>query len=455
MKTCKKNVTLEGVNPSIVKDYACEDIDLTFQLHNQLLPQIEKQNLQQIMQLDCDLVPVIAEMEYNGVLIDSDKLLAFEEEVDNSIARHLKQIERVTKDKININSKVQLSKFLFKELNLIPIGEKGKSGQYSVSSEVLNKLMPQHEIVGALLDYNALKKVKGTFIKALKRTDLMTGRLHTSYNQTVTETGRLSSSNPNLQNIPSRTVGKLLRQCFVAPKRHKLVGADYSNIELRVMAILSNDPLMIQAYREGVDLHSLTASKIFSVPYDKVDTVSQRPVGKTINFGLIYGMGAIGLSKKLANEGQSFTVEQCKQFINDFFELYSGVARHCEELVYKASINGFTETIFGRKRSIPGIISPDSFKREAAKRLAMNTPIQGTAADILKMAMVNIHKRIQKENLKSKMILQVHDELLFEVPNDEVQYMEELVKSEMENVVHLSVPLKVDLKKGQTWADVH
>lgn len=455
MKTRNKYKTLEGVNSSIVKDYACEDVDLTYELHNLMLPQINNLNLQEVMKLDCQLVSVIAEMEFNGVLIDQAKLATIETTIDKQMMEYREQIEKYTLGAINLNSKPQLSTFLFNQLELVPVGSKGKGGHFSVSSEVLRKISPQHRVVSALLDYNALYKVKSTFIKALKQVNLTTGRLHTSFNQTVTETGRLSSSGPNLQNIPSRTYGKLLRECFVAPEGWHYIGADYSNIELRVMAVLSLDEEMLKAYWKNRDLHRLTASKIFNITYEEVDDKLQRPIGKTINFGLIYGMTEVGLSKKLANEGKNFSVEQCKQFIHDFFELYKGVAKFSQELIYRATQNGYSETLFGRRRPLENITSTDHFKREAAKRLAMNTPIQGTAADILKIAMVNIHNIIKDQKLKSKMLLQVHDELLFEVPEPELKLMKKLVRQEMKKAVSLPVPLEVDLKIGKTWADVH
>lgn len=449
----KKNKTLEGVDPKIVKDYACEDIDLTYQLYNYLLPKIQDQNLQEVMDLDCKLVPVIADMEYHGVLIDQIKLAAYESTIEQKMVEHLRDIEKYTEGNVNIKSKAQLSRFLFGRLDLTPIGPKGKSGHYSVSKEVLKELLPQHDIVRALLDYNALNKVKSTFIPALKRINPVTGRLHTSFNQTVTETGRFSSSGPNLQNMPKDPI---IRELFYASEGSILIGADYSNIELRVMAALSQDPEMLKAYKNDQDLHIATASRIFKIPAEDLNDKSmERKVAKTVNFGLIYGMAEHGLSKRLRGEGLDYSPEECKQLISDYFESYPGVAKCCEDLIYRASINGYAETIFGRRRPLNRINSPIQSERNSAKRLAMNTPIQGSAADILRMAMVNIHKRIQKENLRSKMILQVHDELLFEVPDDEVKYMEKLVKSEMENVVHLSVPLKVDLKIGQTWADVH
>ncbi|APU67744.1 DNA polymerase [Christiangramia flava] len=451
----KNKLTLEGVDPKIVTNYACEDVDQTLQLRNHLQPIIDKYKLNTPCQLDFEVVKVLASMEYNGVCIDKNELEKIERKVVNGIAEAKATIEKFTKGEVNLASSSQISSFLFEQLHLNPIGGKGKSGHYSVSKNVLTKLVGEHEIISALLDYRALTKVKSTFIKALKATHPKTGRLHTSFNLTVTSTGRLSSSKPNLQNIPSRSVGKQLRAVFVPPTGHVFIGADYSNIELRVAAHLSQDKNMLNSYRTGVDVHSLTASKIFNV--DDIEKVSkpQRDVAKTVNFGLLYGMTAQGLSERLSREEDYYSPEQCQQFINDFFELYEGVAKFRDELIERATIKGYAETMIGRRRPLPELQSNDTSKREAGKRKALNTPIQGTAADILKTAMVNIYNRIQNEDLKSKMLLQVHDELLIEVPTGEKELMEKLVKQEMKNAVSLSIPLEVELKVGQTWQEVH
>ncbi|WP_303316990.1 DNA polymerase [Flavivirga abyssicola] len=452
----KKSKTLEGIDPNIVKNYACEDVDQTLQVFNNLLPQIKDNSLSKVYDLDCDLVPTITDMEFTGVKIDSDKLSVIESEIDTELSIIKASIDQIVGGEINLNSQPQLNKLLFDKFNLEPIGDKGISGYWSVSASVLKRLLPQHSIIKPILDYKGLIKVKTTFIKALKKVNPVTGRLHASINQCITETGRLSCSKPNLQNIPSRTVGKRLRECFVASgDNHTLIGVDYSNIELRIMAIISQDPIMVNAYRNKEDLHTLTASKALQIDRSMVDK-QLRNVGKLINFGLIYGMTAKGLQQSLyQNAGKEYSIEQCQSFINSYFELYQGVAKCREELIYKATVNGYTETLFGRKRPLQHINSNDSFKREGAKRLALNTPIQGSASDIIKMAMVNIHNRITKEGLQSKMLLQVHDELLFDVPNNELKYMETLIKYEMENAVHLPIALEVDLQTGETWADVH
>ncbi len=425
------------------------------QLRNHLQPIIDEYKLNTPCQLDFEVVKVLASMEYNGVCIDKAELEKVEKQVLKDIESAKAVIEKFTKGEVNLASASQLSSFLFEKLHLNPIGGKGKYGHYSVSKNVLAKLVGEHEIISALLDYRALTKVKSTFIKALKATHPKTGRLHTSFNLTVTSTGRLSSSNPNLQNIPSRSEGKQLRAVFVPAEDHVFIGADYSNIELRVAAHLSQDRNMLHSYRTGVDVHSLTASKIFNV--DDIEKVSkpQRDVAKTVNFGLLYGMTAQGLSERLSREADYYSPEQCQQFINGYFELYEGVARYREQLIEMATIKGYAKTMIGRRRPLPELQSNDTFKREAGKRKALNTPIQGTAADILKTAMVNIYNRIQNEDLKSKMLLQVHDELLIEVPTGEKELMEKLVKQEMKNAVSLSIPLEVELKVGQTWHEVH
>lgn len=453
----KNRLTLEGVAPKIVKNYACEDVDQTLQLRNHLQPVIDKYKLNTPCLLDFKVVKVLASIEYNGVKIDKIELGRVEKQVLKGIASAEKVIEKYTKGNINLASSVQLSKFLFEQLHLSPIGGKGKNGQYSVSKNVLTKLVGEHQIISALLDYRALTKVKTTFIKALKATHPTTGRLHTSFNLAVTATGRLSSSKPNLQNIPSKSVGKQLRAVFVPSTDHVFIGADYSNIELRVVAHLSQDKNMLHSYRNKVDVHRWTASKIFNTEYSEIakEGDSRRDVAKTVNFGLLYGMTAKGLSERLSREEEYYSPEQCQQFINDFFELYEGIAKFRDGLIERATIKGYAETMVGRRRPLPELQSNDTSKREAGKRKALNTPIQGTAADILKIAMVNIYSRIEQEKLSSKILLQVHDELLIEVPKSEQDSMEKLVRYEMENAVTLSIPLKVDLKIGKSWQEVH
>lgn len=451
----KTNNTLIGVDPKIVTRYACEDIDQTLQLHYYLLTKIDNASLRNIYDLDCSLVDVIADMEHNGVTIDSEKVEAINGDLTIKSDMLLNEIHSYAKKPFNVNSTKQLNEFLFDFLQLKPIGSKNKNGLYSTSRKVLLRLISQHQVISKIIEYRGLIKVKKTFIPALRNINPVTGKLHTSINQTVTETGRLSSSKPNLQNIPSRTDRKMLREVFIASSpNHTLIGADYSNIELRVMATISGDKTMIRSYREGIDLHTLTASKIFNKPFSQIK--EERNVGKIVNFGLIYGMSAYGLRESLfVNGGMDYSLEFCQQIINDYFDLYKGVAKCRENLIYEATIKGYAQTLLGRKRPLKDINSLDSKKRENAKRLALNTPIQGTAADIIKMAMVNIHNHITAEKLQSKMILQIHDELLFDVPNDEVAYMSKLIKYEMENAFTMIVPLEVELKTGSNWSETH
>ncbi|HET8885600.1 MAG TPA: DNA polymerase [Salinimicrobium sp.] len=447
----KKEKTLKGVDVKVVSDYCCEDGDQTFQFHDFFKVLIEQNNLNSTFELDNQVVPIIADMERYGVLINRTQVEAVKEQLSKDLEKVLEDIHLYIPKDLNINSSKQLSDFLFEKLEIIPIGEKGKAGHYQVSKDVLKQLLPQHPVIASLLSYKAINKVLSTFLPALRKADPTTGRLHASFNQTSTATGRFSSSGPNLQNIP----GDLrIRSCFVAQPGWTFIGVDYSNIELRVMAVLSKDAIMIKAYGEGIDLHSFTASQIFGMSMEQI-TKAQRAVGKTVNFGLIYGMSEFGLSKRLLDQGLDYTVEECKQFINTFFEKYPGVAKFSDELIYQATINGYAQTMFGRKRPLPDINSSDHYKRTAAKRLALNTPIQGSAADILKMAMVKIHNRIKEEKLQSRILLQVHDELLLEVPESEKDYMKEMVRHEMENVVRLPIALEVELKTGKTWADVH
>lgn len=452
----KNSKTLEGVSIETVRDYACEDADQTLQIYQYLIKKIESNNLDKISTIDNQLVPVIAEMEYNGVFIDKKLLQKITLEIEEKKEEVLLAIQEFIEGDININSPIQLANVLFDQLSLEPIGNKGKNGHFSVSSEILEQLKHSHPLVEQIIEYRALDKVSSTFIKALKRTHSTTGRLHTSFNQAVTATGRLSSSNPNLQNIPSKTIGNKLRGCIAAPDGYQLIGADYSNVELRIMASLSKDPTMIRAYKEGIDLHRLTTSKALHIEYTDVTDYQRGTIGKKVNFGLIYGMTAHGLAKSINKDSdRKYSQEECQVFIDAYFELYQGVKQYRDELVFRADCNGYAETIFGRKRPLPHIHSENSYKREKAKRAAMNTPIQGSAADIIRVAMVNIHKRIKQEGLHSKMILQVHDELVFEVPDDEVKYMRELIRFEMENVISLPVKLEVDLQVGTTWQEVH
>lgn len=420
-----------------------------------------------ILNMENQLVPVISKMELNGVKIDLKKLKAVEEELRVLNQQFSRQIKQIAGEDLNINSNEQLSKLLFDTLKIEPKNIKlGKNGSYKVDKKHLSKLVIEHKIIQLILDYRKTETLLKFCNNLSEGIHPKTKRLHCNLNQIGTATGRFSSSNPNLQNIPNvqvkdfekdvlKLLGSMFRKVFVARKGYKFIGSDYSQIELRVVAEMSNDPFLLKAYTENLDIHKLTASEVFDIPFDDVDS-EQRSIAKSINFGLVYGMSAIGLSESLtAITGRLHTKEDAQKIMNDYFKRFSGVKSFLERLVEDSDKKGYSTTLFGRKRSIPQLASNNTYEREKGKRLAKNSPIQGTAADIIKMAMIVCDKAIAENNLKSKMILQVHDELLFEVHRDEVKIMEKLVKDSMENAVKLSIPLEVELKTGTNWADVH
>lgn len=419
-----------------------------------------------IVHLEHNLMPVLVKMELAGVEIDIQKLLDVELSLNELNIEIKNKIEQLTRGSLNLNSSEQLSKFLFEELNIKPKNQKiGKNGCYSVDKSHLEKLKDKHEFVALLLKYRKINSLL-KFCNQLKIVNPVTARLHTNLNQIGTATGRFSSSKPNLQNIPRIKVSdaetnmlKILeskfREVFIAKSDCILIGVDYSQIELRVTAEMSQDPFLLKAYNQGMDIHSLTASEVFQIKISEV-TEEQRSIAKSINFGLIYGKTPVGLAETLTEiTKKEHTVEQSQKIMNDYFERFKGVKSLLQGLVEQADKNGYSTTHFGRTRPIPELSSSKLSEREKGKRLAMNSPIQGTAADIIKMAMIACDKAITESKLKSRMILQVHDELLFEVPEDEISVMEELVKYQMENVVRLSVPLEVDVKKGLNWSVAH
>jgi len=362
-----------------------------------------------------------------------------------------KEIYEMAGGEFNINSPVQVGEVLFDRLHLDDKAKKTKTGQYSTSEDVLEKLRHKHPIVDKILEYRGLKKLLSTYIDALPQLiHPKTGKIHTSYNQTNTATGRLSSSNPNLQNIPIRDeLGKEIRKAFIPEENSLFLSADYSQIELRVMAHLSNDQNMIEAFRNGLDIHAATAAKIYKVPLEKV-TPEMRRHAKTANFGIIYGISAFGLAERL---GISRT--EAKTLIDEYFLAYPQIKTYIESAIKKAKENGYVETLLGRKRFLPDINSQNSVVRGFAERNAVNAPIQGSAADIIKIAMVNIQRKLEKENLQAKMILQVHDELNFTVPVNELETVRKLVVYEMEHAFPLSVPLIVDCGVGNNWLEAH
>jgi DNA polymerase-1 len=388
-------------------------------------------------------------MEMNGVKIDLDLLQEYSKEIDIQLQQKMEQIYGLAGEVFNINSSQQLGKILFGKLKL-PVVKKIKTG-YSTDVEVLTKLSLQHELPLEVLGYRNWNKLKSTYIDALpKLVHPKTGRVHTSYNQTVTATGRLSSSDPNLQNIPIRgEEGSRIRQAFIADKGCSIVSADYSQIELRLLAHLSQDETLIKAFQNDEDIHARTASEIFGVPIEKV-TPPMRREAKVINFGIIYGMSAYGLSQQLRTDPKI-----AQTYIEEYFKKYSGVQTYIEKSLEEARQKGYVVTLLNRRRYLPDIHSATVAIRQASERMAINTPLQGTAADIIKVAMIHIQKWIEELCLSTKMIMQVHDELVFEIPEVELQKTLPMIQNEMEKVMPLSVPLKVSIHSGKNWAEVH
>ena len=402
-------------------------------------------------EVELPLSSILREMEQAGVRLDVGMLKQAEVQLDEELQVLEQQIYASAETTFNINSPKQVGEVLFDQLKLDAKAKKSKTGQYSTSEEVLLALKPKHPVVGMILAYRELKKLISTYISALPTyINPETGKIHTTYNQTVTATGRLSSSNPNLQNLPIRSErGQLIRQAVIPDEGCMFLSADYSQIELRLMAHFSQDPHLVEAFRSGQDIHAATAAKIFNVPIEEV-TKDQRRQAKTANFGIIYGISAFGLAQQL-----DCSRSEAKALIDGYFAAFPGVIDYIERQKELARQQGYAITLFGRKRYLPDILSHNATVRSFAERNAVNSPIQGTAADIIKMAMVTIHRRLKEEGLKAQMIMQVHDELNFNVPLDEVEQVREIVVSEMQNVVHLTVPLIADCGVGKNWLEAH
>lgn len=401
-------------------------------------------------EVELPLVPVLREMEAAGVRIDVLKLKQAETALTEELNALEQRIYTLAGEPFNINSPRQVGELLFDKLQLDSKAKKSKNGQYSTSEEVLVALKEKHEIVGLILDYRELKKLISTYISTLPGYIAADGKIHTTYNQTVTATGRLSSSNPNLQNLPIRSErGRFIREAVIPDEGCLFLSADYSQIELRLMAHFSQDEHMLAAFRSGQDIHAATAAKIYGLPIDQV-TKDQRRKAKTANFGIIYGISAFGLAQQL-----DCSRSEAKQLIDDYFAAFPQVIRYIESQKELARQKGYAETLFGRKRYLPDIHSHNATVRSFAERNAVNAPIQGTAADIIKMAMVSIHRRLKEENLQTQMIMQVHDELNFNVPIAEVDRVREIVVSEMQNAVHLSIPLIAECGVGENWLVAH
>ncbi len=447
-----RDISFASVDVDRAKEYSCEDAEITLLLKTVLEDKLKETDNYALFQgLEMKLIPVIMEMEMTGIKIDVDFFKKMSKKFADELSGIESRIFDLTGEKFNINSPQQLGYILFEKLKL-PVKKKTKKRSgYSTDVEVLTELAGIHEIPSLLLRFRTISKLKSTYLDALvSLVNPATGRVHTSYNQTVTATGRLSSSNPNLQNIPIRTdEGREIRKGFVADSNHLLLSADYSQIELRVFAHYSEDPVLLEAFEIGEDIHTRTAAEVFDLD-PKMVTPEMRRMAKTINFGIIYGMGPIKLAKEL---GISKKVAQA--YLDNYYERYKGVKDFKEKIVSQAVQNGYVATLLKRRRYLPNINSENGNLRGEAERAAINTPIQGTAADLIKMAMINIADRLKREDLKTKMLLQVHDELVFEVPKGELPVTSKIIKDEMEGVYRLNIPLKVDINWGTNWGEAH
>lgn len=443
-----RNVAIEQI-----AEYAAEDADVTLKLKNFFEPELKKENLEPLFyDIEMPLIYVLAELERTGIMLDTTALKQSSETLTATLREIEKEIYELAGTEFNINSTRQVGEILFDRMKIEDKGKKTKTGNYSTSEDILEKLCSKHPIIGKLLDYRGIKKLLSTYIDALPLLiDPTTGKIHTSLNQTVTATGRLSSTNPNLQNIPIRDeLGREIRKAFTADNDDCVFfSADYSQIELRVMAHLSGDKHMIEAFRNGEDIHASTAAKIYNVAIDKI-TSDMRRKAKTANFGIIYGISVFGLAERL-----NITRTEAKELIDGYFKTYPDIHNYMEESIRIAKEKGYVETIFKRKRYLPDINSHNAIVRGYAERNAINAPIQGSAADIIKIAMVKIFDRFEAENLKSKMILQVHDELNFNVYKDELEEVQRVVLEEMEGAVKLQVPLIADCGIGKNWLEAH
>lgn len=447
--TGKKRVTMDMVDVEKVSMYSCEDSDVTFRLKNVLEKEILKKELGGLFSdIELPLVEVLSRIEKNGIKIDVGFLKETSFNMERELAELIKEIYRIAGEEFNINSPKQLSRILFEKLGLSVV-KRTKTGS-STDVEVLEKLSSSHPVAKELLRYRELSKLKSTYVDALPELiNKKTGRLHTSFNQAVTATGRLSSSNPNLQNIPVKTEeGKRIRKAFIGERGNLIMSADYSQIELRILAHLSKDPELVSAFENNRDVHTHTASLIFGIKESEV-TQEMRSNAKTVNFGIIYGISAFGLSK-----GLNIDPSSAQQFIDSYFERYPRVRVYMQDKIEEARDVGYVTTLFNRRRYIPEIKTGGMREQQQAERIAINTPVQGSAADLIKIAMIKICNSMKKENFKSLMTLQVHDELVFEVPMDELDIMKKLVKEEMEGAVKLSVPVEVSVQCGKNWLEM-
>ena len=452
-KKGKNQGTMRGVPFEMFKEYAVEDADITLQLKQNFETELKEANTEKLFQeIEIPLVQVLADMELEGINLDEDFLKSLSADLERDIKELEEKIYEEAGEIFNIGSPKQLGIILFEKLNLAKKPKKTKTGQYSTGEDVLSFLAIENEIAQSVLNYRGLLKLKNTYVDALpNQVEKTTGRVHTDYMQTVASTGRLSSNNPNLQNIPIKTErGREIRKAFIPRnKDYVIVAADYSQIELRIIAALSQEENMIQAFKNGEDIHASTASKVFNVHLDDV-TRAQRGNAKTVNFGIVYGVSAFGLSNQT---GLSRT--ESKELIDTYYATYPKLKDYMQEQVNFAKENGYVQTVLGRRRYLKDINSQNAMVRGGAERNAVNAPIQGSAADIIKLAMINIHRKLKEGNYKTKMLLQVHDELVFDAFKDEVDELKKMIKFEMENAFKLDVPLDVEIGEGQNWLEAH
>ena len=448
----KSQKNMRDISPADICDYAAEDADITLRLYNVLKPRLKEADVEDLFyNIEMPLVPVLAEMERNGVLLDTNALAETSKVFTDRMTQIEKNIYELAGHQFNIASPKQVGEVLFGEMKIVDKPKKTKTGQYVTSEEVLQQLRSKAPIVDHILEHRGLKKLLGTYVDALpKLINPHTGHIHTSFNQAVTATGRLSSSDPNLQNIPVRGEdGKEIRKCFIPEPGCLFFSADYSQIELRVMAHLSGDKNMIEAFREGYDIHAATAARIYKEDINDV-TRDQRTKAKRANFGIIYGITVFGLAERL-----EISRDEAKQLIDGYFETFPQVHDYMEKAKQLAREHGYAETFFHRRRYLPDITSHNATVRNFAERNAINAPIQGSAADIIKIAMIRIYERFRREGIKSKMILQVHDELNFSVLPEEKEQVEKIVLEEMQNAYTLQVPLVADSGWGNNWLEAH
>ena len=445
----KNQLSMRNVPAEQIAEYAAEDADITLKLKNYFAPELKKEGLESLFTtIEMPLIYVLVEMEATGVTLDTVALKQSSGELTTSLNKLEQEVYELAGTEFNINSTKQVGEILFDRLKLDEKAKKTKTGGYSTSEDVLEKLRSKHPIIGKLLEYRGLKKLLSTYIDALPELiNPQTGKIHTSFNQAVTSTGRLSSTNPNLQNIPVRDdLGREIRKAFIPDNTDCLFfSADYSQIELRVLAHMSGDERLIEAYKTAQDIHAITASQVFHIPLNEV-TPLQRRNAKAVNFGIVYGISAFGLSEDL-----SISRKEAMEYIERYFETYPQVKSFLDSLVAHAKEQGYVTTMFGRRRPVPELKSSNFMQRSFGERVAMNSPIQGTAADIIKIAMIRVDERLRKENLRSRLILQVHDELLIETAEDEKETVMKILSEEMHHAASLKVELEIDMHGGKNW----